>query len=361
MSVRGEFRSVPSSRYDRVELHQLSHLAFRVYMTLDGTNGATGMKAVYRSIMSERCGCTPAELDDAYRELQAPLPGRELGWILVDGNVVWVIDRLGEEETISPANEKQRKFVHRLVEGIDQTRAIVRRFKAHYPEWFPEDVVSVPREASERVSHRVSDRVSIHRDGNGNGDGARKSESDGVAPTARLASLRDRFFATFYGGATAERRGSVDTQLDATLSAEGCVVRRRPHLVKVHATHATLANALQATLGEGVDKPDSAIVVVLKKLESGRCNLALDASDRTVTEAAAHDAQQEACADHRDRSRLLDSRGSTPRVTRTSGPSANASSKRAPGSGAGRPAVGWLKSVRQGVLEGAVLQFYHDA
>jgi hypothetical protein len=108
---------------------------------------------------------------------------------------------------------------------------------------------------------------------------------------ARLASLRDRFFATYYGGATAERRAHVDRQLDETLSQDGCVARRRPRMI-VHATMATLANALEATLAEGVEKHDVAIWVVLNKLHSGRCNLELDAQGRTRTEALA--------AQHRD-------------------------------------------------------------
>ena|SRR5688572_15576192 len=106
-AVRGEFRSVPSSRYDRVELHQLSHLAFRVYMTLDGTNGATGIKAVYRLIIAERCGCTPTELDAAYRELERPLQGGSDRTHLLDAAWAYAAEH-PEEWGRSPERDRGR-------------------------------------------------------------------------------------------------------------------------------------------------------------------------------------------------------------------------------------------------------------
>ena len=126
------------------------------------------------------------------------------------------------------------------------------------------------------------------------------------------------------------------------------------------ATMAALANALSATLGEGVDKPDSAIVVVLKKLESGRCNLELDARDRTATEAAAHAIEQQVVADLRDRSHLLEEAWAyAARHPEDWEQRRAAIEAEHPDPPRGDARGAWVRSVRQGLLVGAVLALYH--
>ena len=88
-------------------------------------------------------------------------------------------------------------------------------------------------------------------------------------PAAPL-SLRDEFVRRYYALATPQRLADVHRQLDAVLTPAGSRVSKTERAV---ATTVTLEKALREMLDAGaVRVPDKAIVVLLRKLISGRCN-----------------------------------------------------------------------------------------
>lgn len=95
-----------------------------------------------------------------------------------------------------------------------------------------------------------------------------KSESEANALAARPVVAR--FLETFYGRAGPGRRRQVLEQLERALTTGGCRVDRRSI---AYASVATLERALEATLATTVRKPDAAILIVLRKLVSGPCNV----------------------------------------------------------------------------------------
>lgn len=103
-----------------------------------------------------------------------------------------------------------------------------------------------------------------------------------------LASLRAALLDEAYAGATSVRRAEVEAQLDAVLTSEGAKIRKGE---VAYATERSLAAAIADTLAElrrgQLKKPDAAIVVVLRKCQSGKANADLDAAGRTPSEAQA--------------------------------------------------------------------------
>lgn len=124
-------------------------------------------------------------------------------------------------------------------------------------------------------------------------DNAIKDKSlsaNGTEPASRdytselLRSVLERYFAAFYADASDERVENVAWQLQGTLSERGAFVARNE--ARACATRRTLFNALTDTLSERatIRDRDSAIVVTLKKLQSGKANLDVDEHGETVTE-----------------------------------------------------------------------------
>lgn len=98
-----------------------------------------------------------------------------------------------------------------------------------------------------------------------------------------LRSALERYFATFYADASDERVEEVAWQLHATRHSDkgAFVARNEP---RAYSTDRTLYQALIDTIAEGVKDKDKAIVVTLKKLQSGKANLEVDEHGETVTE-----------------------------------------------------------------------------
>lgn len=136
MADRGEYRSLYVSFWDNADVHRLSDRAYRVLTTLRGTLGGAGIGVVYAAVLATRCHCTVEQLDPIYQELERVKPGEELGWIVREGNVVWVVNALEYEPTLSEGNAKHRTHVQRQVNALGKRRDIVAMFRQHYPAWF---------------------------------------------------------------------------------------------------------------------------------------------------------------------------------------------------------------------------------
>lgn len=101
-----------------------------------------------------------------------------------------------------------------------------------------------------------------------------------ATPTKLSGVTLEDFLEKFYRGATPERRAEVQAQLAASLSPAGTRVRKNEFATARSASH--LAKCMQEVMADPPNKPDAAIVWVLRKLSDP----ALNARGQTVTEAA---------------------------------------------------------------------------
>ncbi|MFL5579312.1 MAG: hypothetical protein ACJ8AO_02985 [Gemmatimonadaceae bacterium] len=136
MNDRGEYRPFYVAFGDDADAHRLSDRAYRLLTQLKLTLPASGIGVVYDAQLREKMrGCTAAQLEAAYRELETPKPGRERGWIVREGNVVWIVKGLRFEPTLSPKDRKHRTFVQKLVKPLGE-RPIVAEFRTAYAPYF---------------------------------------------------------------------------------------------------------------------------------------------------------------------------------------------------------------------------------
>ncbi len=158
MSDRGDYRALYSSFWDDPDVHALSDAAYRVLTTLKGTLPASGIGVVYFGVLAERCKKTPGELEHSLKELEAAKPGANLGWIVRERNIIWVVNGLRYEPTLTSANSKHRTFLReRLLAPLGERTAIVAAFRRYYAEWFKD---AVPSSSKPHKSGTKDDRSS---------------------------------------------------------------------------------------------------------------------------------------------------------------------------------------------------------
>jgi len=129
---RGEYRGIYEVLFDGKDWCQLTPPARLVWLALKGTLGAAGIKPVPAAeyVYAVRTGLEPDGILATFDEL-----GRE-GWVEREGNILWVRRGLDFEPNLDPANANHRKYLERHVASLPNL-AIVDRFRAAYPAWFP--------------------------------------------------------------------------------------------------------------------------------------------------------------------------------------------------------------------------------
>lgn len=211
MADRGEYRSFYISFWDDPDEHALSDRAYRVLTTLKGTLPASGIGVVYTAQLAERCRATPKQIEAALVELETPKPGQQLGWIVRERNIVWIVNALRYEPNLYVTNEKHRTFVAKQLLPLGDRLAIVNQFRRYYIDWGlaqPSDVQdngggteglsnTLPDRVSPGVSDRVSKHIEVEEDVegsvSGNGDIQEPSSSARSTPLHRqLVTEHDR-------------------------------------------------------------------------------------------------------------------------------------------------------------------------
>ncbi len=137
-SERGDYRSIYCSFWDDEDVHALSHLEYRILTTLRGTLPPAGIGVVYRAQLAQRCSVTVSEVDAALALLASPRPNRSVGWVQCEGAVVWIVDALRYEPSLSPKNSKHRANIRDRQLAPFGTKPIAEAFRRHYREWFQE-------------------------------------------------------------------------------------------------------------------------------------------------------------------------------------------------------------------------------
>lgn len=145
MSDRGDYRSFYCVFWDDPDVHAMSDNAYRVLTTIKGTLNAAGIGTVYLSQLAERCGKSLDQLESGLAELERPKGDSDYGWIVREKSIIWIVNGLRFEPTLTSANKKHKKFLReRLLAPLGERTSIVAAFRRHYPEWFVDSVPSSP-------------------------------------------------------------------------------------------------------------------------------------------------------------------------------------------------------------------------
>lgn len=131
-ATRGEYRAIYTVLWNGPDWQQLPPNARLVWLALKGNCGPTGL------------ACLPATAHQVSRwtGLDVPAVTNALavlvtsGWILSEGDVVWVRGGIQHDPLYHPSNDNHRKAALRYVAGMPRL-AIVGAFVRAHPEWFP--------------------------------------------------------------------------------------------------------------------------------------------------------------------------------------------------------------------------------
>jgi hypothetical protein len=130
------------------------------------------------------------------------------------------------------------------------------------------------------VTSTVTDSIAVTDDQHGEAD-----RVSNAVPVSGLSAIVSQFVARFYGNAPDKRRDEVITQLRAAIEPGGAGARLSKN-VRVKARDlAHLDRVCDDVLRDPPDKPDAAVVWVLRKLG----DLVLDSKGRAPSEAKAED------------------------------------------------------------------------
>lgn len=134
---RGEYRAIYEVLFDGKDWCRLTPESRLTWVVLKGTLGAAGIN-VYPAaehVLAVRTGHPVERVTAAIGELGT------LDWVEREGSVIWLKRGLDFEPNMESSNPNHRKFIERHVASLPRL-AIVDRYRAAYPDWFPD--VAVP-------------------------------------------------------------------------------------------------------------------------------------------------------------------------------------------------------------------------
>lgn len=163
---RGEYRSVPRVLVDGKDYQALDPEPRHLFLVLKITMGPAGIEVHYPDAHAiELAEQTGYDVEEVKRCRTALV---EAGWVRMERNVIWIVDQLRYEPSLSEKNPKHRKSVLTHVQGLPKL-AIVGDFIAHYQAWIegwealrkgyprPQDTHSIPILESQE-SQKTEDR-----------------------------------------------------------------------------------------------------------------------------------------------------------------------------------------------------------
>lgn len=157
---RGDHRPFYVAMLDNPDVQQLSHVAFRVLWALKMGLGPAGIGPAYIGWLTDRVSCTKSVAQRALAELEHPKPSGEVGWIVREGNMIWLRNGLRFEPNLTPQNVKHRLFIQRQLRSLGD-KPITRAFRAAYAPYFSDVMPDTP---TDTVSDTPTDTVSDHID-----------------------------------------------------------------------------------------------------------------------------------------------------------------------------------------------------
>jgi len=299
----GSYRSKYDAIWKDLDYRRLSPVAKCVLDLLKSELGRYGIDVCDTDAFHKLINCTPLEITAALEELERAKPGKPRGWIVRDEHMIWIVNGLKYEPSITLGNPNHWSGARKFADELPNL-PIVAEFLAYYgldgippataPRAHKEPKSSHPPSHPDAMGDGISYPIGDHRNGNrdgdrdGNGernDGARAREAPAVVEIPGLPPVACRLVARFYDTASEKRRQEVIGQLRATVQPNGAGARLQKG-VRVRARDvAHLERVCADVIGDPPDKPDVAIVWVLRKLT----DLVLDAEGRAPSEARAAD------------------------------------------------------------------------
>ena len=166
MADRGTYRAIKVVLLDGPDFQQLPERARWVFLTLKMSLGPSGIEMHYPEALvhniSARTGADPDDVRSSLGVLE------EHGWIVREGNVIWIAGQLKHDPGLKAENPKHRVSIQKHVAGLPRLR-IVQSFIDAHPEFFPPDEYSHPHGDHEPSdSHPIaypepSDSLSVHQ------------------------------------------------------------------------------------------------------------------------------------------------------------------------------------------------------
>lgn len=136
MIDRGEYRPWYTATIDDPDFQTMPGDVFKLLFVLKASLPAAGIGVIQMLITAERCGCTPPELDARLSILAQPKPDSELGWIVRERNIIWIVNGLRNERGLSPKSAEHRTFIAKTLQPLGDKK-IVHDFRRYYRPWFP--------------------------------------------------------------------------------------------------------------------------------------------------------------------------------------------------------------------------------
>jgi hypothetical protein len=288
----GEYRSFYTALADDADIHAMSADAFKLLIVLTLSLPVTGIGPVYPSKLCDQVGCDRARLEGILAELEVPRSGRDRGWIVRESNVIWVVNGLASEPSLTPANKKHVPYIRKLAAALDKRLGVVQQFRAKYQPWFAGEAAADGKATdtlSDTVSHTVSkpkqseakqspaSRITQEQSNERRDRDLPRPADTVVDPSAPLAGVYAQlppnavaFLDKFYppSRATTARREDVARQIVATLNGGA---QFQGQLVRAHSVE-RLAAKCAAVIRDDVRKPDKAIVILMMKLGDNDAN-----------------------------------------------------------------------------------------
>lgn len=131
---RGEYRPWFVSTIDDPAFAALDPFAFKLLFALRMTLSAIGIGILRPANVMDVLGCSAEDLERGLQLLEKRKPGSEVGWIMREGRIVWIINALHFLKGLYPNDPKHRVFVTRELASLSDC-AIVRKFRDYYEEW----------------------------------------------------------------------------------------------------------------------------------------------------------------------------------------------------------------------------------
>ncbi len=130
MSARGSYRSIHTVLLNDADFQKLTPSARLLVLVLKICLGPSGIDVLYEGAISGRTGLGSSDVQVALNELTRH------GWVLVDGNILWLVRGLKWEPSFSVANPRHRTSIaahlaglpHRdIISGSGAVRGMARR------------------------------------------------------------------------------------------------------------------------------------------------------------------------------------------------------------------------------------------
>lgn len=125
MSDRGEYRGIRTVLVDGPDYQSLTPAARLVFLTLKLNLGSSGIDVLYAAQLVEQTGYPLKAVEAALAELE------RADWIRRERNVVWIVDGLKHEPSLTLANANHVAKLRRHLEGLPSL-AIVEAFAERY-------------------------------------------------------------------------------------------------------------------------------------------------------------------------------------------------------------------------------------